>query len=148
MRKTSKMNDGTELALLVAGRKQEHTNRRREKDGLQLPALGKPRRRVFIHASKTGTLYVRRERGECENDCECDCGPAGDRLAVMMTRAAVMFLGTWPTFFFSFLSNMYLYDHMTPTHMTAYLYNKAILSGTPLFPLFVRFPLFSPYGSL
>jgi len=50
--------------------------------------------------------------------------------------------------FFSFLPDMYLYDHMTSTHMTAYLYNRAILSGTPLFPLFVRSPLFSSYGSL
>jgi len=60
----------------------------------------------------------------------------------------VTFLGTWPIFFFSFLPVMYLYDHMIPTHMTAYLYNRAILSGTSLFPPFVRFLLFSSYGSL
>ena len=60
----------------------------------------------------------------------------------------VTFLGTWPTFFFSFLPVMYLYDHMILTHMTAYLYNRTILSGTSLFPPFVRFLLFSPYGSL
>ena len=53
-----------------------------------------------------------------------------------------------PHFFLSFLTDMYLYDHMTSTHMTAYLYNRAISSGTPLFPPFVRFSLFSPYGSL
>jgi len=47
-----------------------------------------------------------------------------------------------------FLSDMYLYNHMTSTHMTAYLYNRAILLGTPLFPPFVCFPLFSSYGSL
>jgi len=37
-----------------------------------------------------------------------------------------MLLGTWPTFFFSFLTDMYLYNHMTSTHMIAYLYNRAI----------------------
>jgi len=47
-----------------------------------------------------------------------------------------------------FLTDMYLYDHMTSTHMTAYLYNRAILSGTSLFPPFVCFLLFSSYGSL
>jgi len=57
-------------------------------------------------------------------------------------------LGHLAHIFLSFLSDMYLYDHMTPTHMTAYLYNRAILSGTPLFPPFIHFPLFSPYGSL
>ena len=60
----------------------------------------------------------------------------------------VTLLGTWPTFSFSFPSVMYLYDHMTLIHMTAYLSNRAILSGTPLFPPFVRFLLFSSYGSL
>jgi len=50
--------------------------------------------------------------------------------------------------FLSFLSVMYLYDHMISTHMTAYLYNRATLSGTPLFPPFVCSLLFSPYGSL
>jgi len=60
----------------------------------------------------------------------------------------VTLLGTWPTFFFLFSTDMYLYDHMTSTHMTAYLYNRAILLGTPLFPPFVRFPLFSSYSSL
>jgi len=61
---------------------------------------------------------------------------------------SVMLLGTWPTFFFLFSTDMYLYDHMTSTHMTAYLYNRATSSGTPLFPSFVRFLLFPPYGSL
>jgi len=51
-------------------------------------------------------------------------------------------------FSFLFLTVMYLYNHMTLTHMTAYLYNRAILSGTSLFPCFVCFPLFSSYGSL
>ena len=41
---------------------------------------------------------------------------------------------------------MYLYDHLTTSHMTAYLYNRAILLGTPLFPPFVCFPLFSSCG--
>jgi len=50
--------------------------------------------------------------------------------------------------FLSFLSVMYLYDYMTSTHMTTSLYNRAILSGTPLFPPFVCFLLFSLYGSL
>jgi len=61
---------------------------------------------------------------------------------------SVTFLGTWPTFFFSFLTDMYLYDHMTSTHMTDYLYTRAVSSGTPLFPPFVHFLLFSTYGSL
>ena len=60
----------------------------------------------------------------------------------------VTLLGTWPTFFFLFLSVMYLYDHLTSTHMTAYLYIRALLLGTSLFPPFVRFLLFSSYGSL
>jgi len=60
----------------------------------------------------------------------------------------VTFLGTWPTFFFLFLTAMYLYDHMTLIHMTDYLYTRATLPGTPLFPLFVHFLLFSLYGSL
>ena len=50
--------------------------------------------------------------------------------------------------FFLFLSDMYLYDHLILTHMTAYLYNRAIASGTPLFPPFVCFLLFPSYGSL
>ena len=50
--------------------------------------------------------------------------------------------------FLSFLTDMYLYDHLTTSHMTAYLYTKAILSGTPLFPSFVCSPLFPSYGSL
>ena len=62
--------------------------------------------------------------------------------------AYVMLLGTWPTFFFLFLSIMYLYDHLTSIHMTAYLYIRALLLGTSLFSPFVRFLLFSPYGSL
>ena len=57
-------------------------------------------------------------------------------------------LGHLAHIFLSFLTDMYLYDHMTLTHMTAYLYNRAISSGTPLFPPFVRSPLFSSYGSL
>jgi len=60
----------------------------------------------------------------------------------------VTLLGTWPIFFFSFLTVMYLYDHMTSTHMTTYLYNRAILLETPLFPPFVRSLLFPSYGSL
>jgi len=60
----------------------------------------------------------------------------------------VTLLGTWSIFSFLFSTDMYLYDHMTSTHMTAYLYNRTILSGTSLFPPFVCFPLFSPYGSL
>ena len=60
----------------------------------------------------------------------------------------VTLLGTWPTFFFLFLTVIYLYDHMTSTHMTDYLYIRAILLGTSLFPPFVCFLLFSPYGSL
>jgi len=63
-------------------------------------------------------------------------------------KLSVMILGTWPTFFFLFLTTMYLYDHMTSTHMTTYLYNRAISLGTPLFPPFVCFLLFSLYGSL
>ena len=59
-----------------------------------------------------------------------------------------MLLGTWPTFFFLFSSDMYLYDHMISTHMTTYLYNRATLLGTPLFPPFAHFLLFSSYGSL
>jgi len=70
-------------------------------------------------------------------------------LAVAQTsRQYVTLLGTWPTFFFFFSTDMYLYDHMTSTHMTAYLYNRTILSGTSLFPPFVCFLLFSSYGSL
>ena len=65
-----------------------------------------------------------------------------------LIRYNVMLLGTWPLFFFSFLTAMYLYNHMTPTHMTAYLYNRATSSGTSLFPPFVRLLLFSSYGSL
>ena len=57
-------------------------------------------------------------------------------------------LGHLAHIFLSFLTDMYLYDHMILTHMTAYLYNRAILSGTPLFPPFVRFLLFPPYGRL
>jgi len=53
-----------------------------------------------------------------------------------------------PHFSFFSSSDMYLYDHMISTHMTAYLYNRAILLGTPLFPPFVCSPLFSLYGSL
>jgi len=59
-----------------------------------------------------------------------------------------MFLGTWPTFSFFFLSDMYLYDHMTTSYMIAYLYNRTILLGTLLFPPFVHSLLFSLYGSL
>jgi len=59
-----------------------------------------------------------------------------------------MLLGTWPTFLFLFLSIMYLYDHLTLIHMTAYLYIRALLPGTSLFSPFVCFLLFSPYGSL
>jgi len=66
-------------------------------------------------------------------------GSIGNWLTGSTSWGSVMLLGTWPIFFFSFLTIMYLYDHMTPTHMTAYLYNRAILSGTPLFP---------SYGSL
>jgi len=55
--------------------------------------------------------------------------------------------GTWLTFFFLFLFDMYLYEHMISTHMTAYLYNSAILSGTSLFPPFVCSLLSSSYGS-
>jgi len=65
-----------------------------------------------------------------------------------LVTPGVTLLGTWPTFFFLFLTDLYFYDHMTSTHMTAYLYNRAILLGTSLFPPFVRFLLFSPYGSL
>ena len=61
---------------------------------------------------------------------------------------SVTFLGTWPTFFFLFLIDMYLYGHMTTSHMTAYLYTRAILLGTPLFPFLIHFLLFSLYGSL
>jgi len=50
--------------------------------------------------------------------------------------------------FLFFLTDMYLYNHMTLNHMTAYLYNRAILPGTPLFPSFVCPLLFSSYGSL
>ena len=50
--------------------------------------------------------------------------------------------------FLSFSTVMYLYDHMTSTHMTAYLYNRAASPGTPLFPPFVRLLLFLSYGSL
>jgi len=50
--------------------------------------------------------------------------------------------------FFLFLTTIYLYNHLTTSHMTAYLYNRAILLGTSLFPLFVCSPLFSSYGSL
>ena len=73
--------------------------------------------------------------------------PPTPKMMDMMVKIIVTLLGTWPTFFLSFLSVMYLYDHMTLTHMTAYLYNRATLSGTPLFPSLVRFPLFSSYGS-
>jgi len=59
--------------------------------------------------------------------------------------AGVTLLGTWPTFFFLFLTDMYLYDHVTSTHMTAYL---ATSLGTPLFLSFVHFLLFPSYGSL
>jgi len=69
-------------------------------------------------------------------------------VATLWEGCHVTLLGTWPTFFFSFLTNMYLYDHMIPTHMTAYLYNRADLLGTSLFPPFVCSPLFPPYGSL
>jgi len=72
-------------------------------------------------------------------------GQAGQQISVMI---GVMLLGTWPTFFFLFLPDMYLYDHLTLSHLTAYLYNRAILLGTPLFPSFVCFLLFSSYGSL
>jgi len=79
----------------------------------------------------------------------------GDGSHVIMTWDGWVHTGlvlrSWalgPHFFFLFLTAMYLYDHMTSTHMTAYLYNRAILSGTPLFPSFVHFLLFSPYGSL
>ena len=65
-----------------------------------------------------------------------------------LIRVYVTFSGTWPTFFFLFLTDMYLYDHMTLTHMTAYLYNRATLPGISLFPPFVRFLLFPPYGRL
>jgi len=41
----------------------------------------------------------------------------------------VTFLGTWPTFFFLFLTDMYLYDHMTSTHMTAYLYKCRLVEN-------------------
>jgi len=51
-------------------------------------------------------------------------------------------------FFLSFLTDIYLYDHMTSTHMTAYLYIRAFLLGTSLFSPFVHFLLFSLYGSL
>jgi len=61
---------------------------------------------------------------------------------------SVTSLGTWPTFFFLFLTDMYLYDHMTLTHMTAYLYNRAISPEHSLFPPFVRLLLFPSYGSL
>ena len=59
-----------------------------------------------------------------------------------------MLLGHLAHIFLSFLTDMYLYNHMISTHMTAYLYNRAILSGTPLFPPFVCSLLFSSYGSL
>ena len=65
-----------------------------------------------------------------------------------MLLSGVTLLDTWSTFFFFFLTDMYLYDHMTSTHMTTYLYNRTILSGTPLFPPFVCVLLFSSYGSL
>ena len=60
----------------------------------------------------------------------------------------VTFLGTWPIFSFLFLTIMYLYDHLILIHMTDYLYNRATLSGTLLFPPFVWFLLFSLYSSL
>ena len=64
------------------------------------------------------------------------------------TFLCVTLLGTWPAFFFLFLLVMYLYDHLTTSHMTDYLYTRAILSGTLLFPLLVHSLLFSLYGSL
>ena len=56
--------------------------------------------------------------------------------------------GTWVTYFLSFLTIMYLYDHLTTSHMTAYLYIRATSPGTLLFPPFVRSPLFPSYSSL
>ena len=52
-----------------------------------------------------------------------------------------MLLGTWPTFFFLFLTNMYLYDHVTSTHMTAYLYNRSHLVGNFIVPSFCTFSI-------
>jgi len=62
-----------------------------------------------------------------------------------------LLLHSWalgPHFSFFFLTVIYLYDHMILTHMTDYLYNRAALPGTSLFPPFVHLLLFSLYGSL
>jgi len=106
-------------------------------------------------SSKTGTLLPSvgiscGANSRLRQALSCAQGTNASDLADMALSAlpAVTLLGTWPTFFFSFLTDMYLYNHMIPTHMTAYLYNRTILSGTPLFPPFVRSPLFSSYGSL
>jgi len=84
----------------------------------------------------------------CQQLCAVSHHSSLDLQTIKAIKYSVTSLGTWPTFFFLFLTDMYLYDHMIATHMTAYLYNRAILSGTPLFPPFVCSPLFSPYGSL
>jgi len=67
---------------------------------------------------------------------------------VLYTNTGCYVPGHLAHIFLSFSTDMYLYDHMTLTHMTAYLYNRAASPGTPLFPPFVRLLLFPSYGSL
>ena len=43
--------------------------------------------------------------------------------------------------FFLFLFDMYLYNHMTPTHMTAYLYKQSHLVGNSIVPSFCMSPI-------
>jgi len=82
-------------------------------------------------------------------DHNIDCCCCWELLCILRSvRQSVTFLGHLAHIFLSFLTAMYLYDHMTLTHMTTYLYNRAILSETPLSSPFVCFLLFSPYGSL
>jgi len=52
-----------------------------------------------------------------------------DVLSRRQQRKRHVVLRSWafgPHFSFLFLTDMYLYDHMTSTHMTARLYNRAI----------------------
>ena len=72
----------------------------------------------------------------------------GSRYNPTISKSMLCSWALGPHFSFLFLPDMYLYDHMTSTHMTTYLYNRAILSGIPLFPPFVHSLLFSSYGSL
>ena len=66
----------------------------------------------------------------------------GASIPTAMSMASM--LHSWafgPHFSFLFLTDMYLYDHMTPTHMTAYLYNRSHLVGNFIVPSFCTFPI-------